>query len=103
MKKSVVTPSAVIVFFVGQRITSLVCPWLTITKRESKLADDERSVMRSQDICWKGHVAMEWIGVRGGTMRCMLDLFCWQMAHSSTYFWTKAPRPGHQNLEVMSW
>ena len=40
---------------------------------------------------------------KGGMVGCVLDLFCWQMAHPSTYLWTKAARPGHQNSEATSW
>ena len=42
----VVTPLAVIAFFVGHRITPLLSPWSTMTNRESKLLEIGRSVMR---------------------------------------------------------
>ena len=96
------TPSVVIVLLVGQRITPLVSPWLTMTRSESKPAERGRFVMRLQEICWKGQVVVEQMGVRGGRVGYLLDLFCWQIAQSSTYFHTKDVRSGHQNLEVTS-
>ena len=42
----VATPSEVIVFFVGHRITPLLSPWSTMTNKESKPFDIGRSVMR---------------------------------------------------------
>ena len=39
------------IFFVGQRITPLVSPWSTTTKRESKPAAEGRLVIRSQETC----------------------------------------------------
>lgn len=51
VKKRVVMPSAVIVFFIGQKITPLISPWLTMTKRESKPLEGRRSVIRLQEIC----------------------------------------------------
>ena len=65
-KKRVVTPSAVMVFFMEQRITPLVSPWSTTAKRELKLPEGGRSVMRLQETCWNSQVAIEQIGVRGG-------------------------------------
>ena len=59
-------PSAVMDFLVGQRITPLVSPWSTTTRRESKDKERGRSMMRSQEICWKGWVQEDLIGVRGG-------------------------------------
>ena len=38
-------PLAVTFFFVGQRITPLVSPWLTTTKRESKPVEEGRLVI----------------------------------------------------------
>ena len=38
----------------------------------------------------------------GGTVGCVLDLFCSQIMHPSTYFHTKDARPGHQNSKVTS-
>ena len=52
--KSAATPSAVMFFFMGHRITPLVSPWLTTTRRESKPAEEGRSVIRSHETCWKG-------------------------------------------------
>ena len=46
MKKRVATPSAVMDFLVGQRITPFVRPWLTMTKRESKPEETGRLVTR---------------------------------------------------------
>ena len=82
------TPLVVMVFLMGQRITPLVRPWSTTTRRESKPTEGGRSVIRSQEICWKGREAEDLIGVRGATVGCVFDLFCWQIAQPSTYFWT---------------
>ena len=60
-----VIPSAVMDFFVGQRIIPLVSPWSTTTRRELKNEEGGRSVIRSQEICWKGQVQEDLIGVRG--------------------------------------
>ena len=38
-------------FFVGQRITPLVSPWSTTTRRVSKPSERGRSVIRLQEIC----------------------------------------------------
>ena len=59
-------PSVVMDFLMGQRITPLVSPWSTMTRRESKDEEMGRSVMRSQEICWKGQVQEDLIGVREG-------------------------------------
>ena len=61
-------PSAVMFFFVGQKITPLVSPWSTTTKRESKPAEEGRSVIRSHETCWKGREVEERMGVSGGTV-----------------------------------
>ena len=42
-----VIPSAVTVFFVGHRITPLLRPWSTMTRRASKPFDRGSPVMRS--------------------------------------------------------
>ena len=59
-------PSAVMFFFVGHRITPLVSPWLTMTKRKSKPEEGGRSVIRSQEICWKGQDVEKWMGGEWG-------------------------------------
>ena len=41
-------------FLVGQRITPFIRPWLTMTSKESKPEEMGRSVIRSQETCWKG-------------------------------------------------
>ena len=41
------TPSAVILDFVGHRITPLLSPWLTTTSKASNPFDSGRPVMRS--------------------------------------------------------
>ena len=46
LKMMVATPSAVMDFFVGQRITPFVSPWSTTTNKESKPLEIGRSVMR---------------------------------------------------------
>ena len=40
-------PSAMMLFFVGHRITPLLRPWLTMTKRASKPLDRGSPVIRS--------------------------------------------------------
>ena len=57
VEKRVATPSVVIIFLVGQRITPFVRPWLTMTSKESKPEETGRSVIRSQETCWKGQDA----------------------------------------------
>ena len=70
------TPSAVMVFLVEQRLTPLVSSWLTMTRRESKPAERGKPIMRLQESCWNGWVAADWMGVRGGMVGCVLNLFC---------------------------
>ena len=84
MEKREAIPSVVTDFLVGQRITPLVSPWSTTTRRESKPKETGRSVMRSQEVCWKGREAMDLMGDKGGIVGCVLTLFCWQVAHPST-------------------
>ena len=103
VEKRAATPSAVMVFFVGHRITPFIRPWLTMTSKESKPAEVGRSVIRSQETCWKGQEAWDLMGVSGGTVGCVFDLFCWHMAQPSMYLRTNCVRPGHQNSEVTSW
>ena len=74
--KREVIPSVVMDFFVRQRITPLVRPWLTTTRRESKPVKTGRSVIRSQEICWKGQDAKDLMGESRGMVGCMLALFC---------------------------
>ena len=83
-KKRDAIPSVVTDFLVGQRITPLVSPWSTTTMRESKPAEIGRSVIRSHEICWKGREARDLIGDKGGTVGCVLALFCWHVVQSST-------------------
>ena len=45
-KMIVAIPSAVTVFFMGHRITPFVSPWSTMTKRESKLLQMGRLVIK---------------------------------------------------------
>ena len=47
LKMIVATPSAVIVFLVGYRITPLLSPWSTTTNKESKPFETGRLVIRS--------------------------------------------------------
>ena len=61
-KKSDAIPSAVTVFLVGQRITPLLRPWSTMTKRELNPDETGRSVMRSQEIWQKGREQEEEMG-----------------------------------------
>jgi hypothetical protein len=65
LKKSLATPSDVIVFKQGIIITPLLRPWSTTTMIESKPLDGGKSVIRSTDRKVKGTVAVEWIGMRG--------------------------------------
>ena len=53
-------------FLVGQKITPLLRLWSTMTRRESKLEEIGRSVMRSQESWWKGREEEEGIGVNRG-------------------------------------
>ena len=96
-------PLAVMNSLVGQRITPLVSPWSTMTRRESKPKDRKRSVMRSQEIFWNGREASNLIGDNGGTVGCVLALFCWHLAQPSMYRQTKEARPSHQNSAATSW
>ena len=84
-KKREAIPLAVTDFLVGQRITPLVSPWSTTTRSESKPAEKGRSVIRLQEICWKGQEVRDLIGDKGGTVGCVLALFCWQVAQPSMY------------------
>jgi hypothetical protein len=59
-------PSDVMVFLQGERITPFISPWSTMTMTESKPLDSGKSVIRSMEICEKGHVVEEGIGVNGG-------------------------------------
>ena len=45
------------IFLVGHRITPFISPWSTMTNELSKLLDRGRSVMGSQETCWKGQEA----------------------------------------------
>jgi hypothetical protein len=65
----VAIPSAVMVFLVGQRITPFVSLWSTTTNKESNLEEGGRSVMRLQEICWKGREEVDLIRARGGNGR----------------------------------
>ena len=71
-------------FLVGQRITPLLRPWSTMTKRELKLAETGRSVIRSQESWWKGREEEEGIGANGGVEECIFALFCWQKKQPAT-------------------
>ena len=62
------TPSVVMDFLVGHRITPLVRLWSTMTNKESKPAERGRLVIRLQKICWKGCEAREWMGESGGML-----------------------------------
>ena len=75
-KKRVATSSVVMVFLVGQRITPLVRLWSTTTSKESKPEEEGRSVIRLQKTCWKGQDMRDLIGVSGGIVGCVFDLFC---------------------------
>ena len=102
-KKREAIPLAVTNFLVGQRITPLVSPWSITTRRESKPEESGRSVMRSHEICWKGQEVRDLIGDKGGTVGCVLTLFCWRVAQPSTYWRTKEVSPGHQNSAATNW
>ena len=97
------TPLVVMVFFVGQRITPFVRPWSTMTSNESKPDEAGRSVMRSQETCWKGQEVWDLTGVSRGMVGCVFDLFCWHIVQSSTYLCMNCARPSYQNSEAMSW
>ena len=63
-------------FLSGAENYPFVRPWLTTTNKKSKLEKMGRSVMRSQETCWKGQDIQDLIGVSRGTVGCVLDLFC---------------------------
>ena len=65
--------SAVTVFFIGHRITPLLRPWSTMTKRSSKPLDRGSPVISLEDICLNRRVCSEGMGFRGGRGVC---LFC---------------------------
>ena len=95
-------PSAVIDFFVEQRIILFIRPWLTITSKESKSEEGGRSVIRSQETCWKGHKVWDLIGVSGGMVGWVFDLFCWHVTQPLMYLYMYCVRPSHQNSKTMS-
>ena len=65
--------------------------------------DQERVKARGNgEICWKGREAMDLMGDKGGTVGCVLTLFCWQRAQPSTYRQMKEASPGHQNSVATS-
>ena len=74
------TPLVVMVFFMEQRITPFIRPWLTMTSKELKSEEVERLVMRSQETCWNRQEAWDLIGVSDGMVGCVFDLFCWHVA-----------------------
>ena len=65
-----------IVFLVGQRITPFVRLWSTMTSKESKPEEVGRSVIKSQETCWKGRETHDLMGVSRGMVGCVFDLFC---------------------------
>ena len=69
-------PSVVTIFLIGQRIIPFVSSWLTTTKRESKLEEASKLMIRSQEICWKGQEVKDLIGVRSRIVRYVFNLFC---------------------------
>ena len=69
-------PSVVKVLLMGHRITPLVSPWSTTTRRESKTLERGRSVIKSQESCWNGQETEGLMGVSGGTVGWVLALFC---------------------------
>ena len=99
----VAIPSAVTIFFVGHRITPLLRPWSTTTRRVSKPFDRGSPVMRSQYICLNGMVCSEGMGFRGGTMGCVFVLFCWHVEQPSMHFRIYWAILGHQYPAEMSW
>ena len=74
-KKKEVIPVAVMVLLVGHRITSLVSPWSTMTRRELKPPEGERLVIKSQESCWNGQEAKDLMGISRGTIVWVLALF----------------------------
>ena len=58
-------------FLVEHRITPFVRAWLTTTSKVLKPEDGGRSVIRLQEICWKGWDAREQIGESGGVGVCL--------------------------------
>jgi hypothetical protein len=66
----------VIVFLQSERITPFISPWSTMTMTESKPPDSGKLVIRSTEICEKGHVTDEGIGVKGGAEGLVSDFIC---------------------------
>ena len=60
------------VFVVGEKITPFVSPWSTMTNMKSNPEEGGRSVMRSQETCWNGRVAVEGRGRRVGVHLVLL-------------------------------
>jgi alanine dehydrogenase len=58
--------------------------WSTTTIIESKPSLSGRSVMKSVVTMAKGHVVVDLIGDRGGTVGCVLTFICWQVAQPVT-------------------
>ena len=102
-KMMVVMLLAVMFFFVRHRITPLLRPLSTTTKRASKPLDRCSPVIRSWDICLNGSVCSEGIGLRGGMVGCVFVLFCWWTEQPSTYFLMYLAIPGHQQPAETSW
>jgi hypothetical protein len=76
LKKSLATPSEVIVFRQGVIITPYIRPWLTMTMIELNPPEGGRSVMRSTKREVKGAVVVEGIRTRGGVTGCVSDFIC---------------------------
>ena len=57
-----------IVLLVGHRITPLVSPWSTMTRRESEPPERERLVIKSHESCWNSCEAVDLMGVSEGTV-----------------------------------
>ena len=47
-----------------------------MTSKELKPEEIGRLVIRLQETCWKGQDVWDLIGVNGGTVECVFDLFC---------------------------
>ena len=91
-------PAAPTVLEKGARITPFVRPWLTTTIIESNPEERGRSMIKCTKSCLKGRETEEEMGQSGGTVGCMLTLFCWQIAQPVIKCLTKVDRPGHQKL-----
>jgi hypothetical protein len=81
----------------GRRIMALVQPWSVMVRMVLCPLDGGSLVMKSTAM-WENGIGSP-SGImesRGGTFRCVIVLFAWQVAHPLTYSSTSHLRVGHQ-------